>query len=668
MVSDIRLIRLFLNNLRNCAFLGLLLLGFGFTLKSQDLNYDLKLLVDSAEVLSLEQILEPEVQNRFFKPSGRGFDQSSSVYWWKIDLEGSRKELVTLRTKYLDSLWFYLPQPNGSYAEFLSGEDIALAHRPIELYEHLGAQFEFQGGQVRIYLRSKSYSDFSLLLRDVKTFELIGNDEFRQNAIEARYFHGIFLGILLALMIYNLFIYTIYRDWGYAAYAIFMFTQALYHLSVTGFLTELFFASNPGIGKYSPYVIAAISLSAFIYFSQVFLNTKELAKPYHKALNFLMAFIITTNLVGYFYRIDIANKTMLLQGVAMNTLAFFAAYKAHRKKYIPARYFLMASVLAFASYAVFVAARFELLPSHFLTRYAFQISVALQSLLYAIGLADRMRRILKELALKKIEQARLEKEKETALKNILEEQKVVLEETVTERTIEIREANALLEKQNALLAGEKRKSEELLLNILPADIAEELKEKGHSDAQLIPSAAVLFTDFKGFTEMSTKISPKDLVQDLHQCFSAFDEICEIYDIEKIKTIGDAYMAAGGLGRQNKNSHSNTIKAALAMRDFIEAGKEAKIKAGLPYFEIRVGVHCGPVIAGIVGLKKFQYDIWGDTVNTASRMESHGAVGKVNISRDAFNLVREDNSFSFVNRGFIETKGKGALEMYFADRE
>jgi adenylate cyclase len=217
-------------------------------------------------------------------------------------------------------------------------------------------------------------------------------------------------------------------------------------------------------------------------------------------------------------------------------------------------------------------------------------------------------------------------------------------------------------RDNAQIIREKARSEELLLNILPAEVAEELKEKGHADAQLIDHTTVLFTDFKGFTQLSETLSPQELVRDLNECFSAFDRICAKHGIEKIKTIGDAYMAAGGLPTASTTHGTDVVRAALEMRDFIAEGKARKVAAGRPYFEIRIGIHTGPVVAGIVGVKKFQYDIWGDTVNTASRMESSGEVGKVNISETTYELVKDQ--FACEYRGKVEAKGKGLVSMYF----
>jgi class 3 adenylate cyclase len=211
---------------------------------------------------------------------------------------------------------------------------------------------------------------------------------------------------------------------------------------------------------------------------------------------------------------------------------------------------------------------------------------------------------------------------------------------------------------------EKDINEKLLLNILPAEVAVELKEKGQADARLFDEVSVLFTDFKGFTQLSEKVSAKELVKNLNDCFVAFDKICEKYHIEKIKTIGDAYMAAGGLPTPALDHAERVVNAALEMATVVEETKNKKIEAGELFFEIRIGVHSGPVVAGIVGIKKFQYDIWGDTVNTASRMESSGAIGQVNISNDTYELIKNISTYQFESRGKISAKGKGELEMWF----
>ena len=231
-----------------------------------------------------------------------------------------------------------------------------------------------------------------------------------------------------------------------------------------------------------------------------------------------------------------------------------------------------------------------------------------------------------------------------------------------------RDSNKILEEKNHIISKEKERSEELLLNILPDEVAEELKTNGEIESKIIENVTVLFTDFKGFTTLTKKLTPKELVSDLHECFSAFDRICEKYGIEKIKTIGDAYMAVGGLPTKNETHAGDAVKAALEIVSFIQQVLEKKRAEGRPYFEIRVGLHTGPVVAGIVGLKKFQYDIWGDTVNIANRMETYGVEGKVNISEKTYELVKNDPGLTFESRGKIEVKGNREITMWFVQRK
>ncbi|MEZ4803107.1 MAG: adenylate/guanylate cyclase domain-containing protein [Gelidibacter sp.] len=219
-------------------------------------------------------------------------------------------------------------------------------------------------------------------------------------------------------------------------------------------------------------------------------------------------------------------------------------------------------------------------------------------------------------------------------------------------------------KAKSVIEKEKDRSENLLLNILPAEVAEELKLKGEAEAKDFDMVSILFTDFKSFTEQSEKLTASALVKEINNCFKEFDAICEKYNVEKIKTIGDAYMAAGGLPVPEDTSVKNTVLAALEMQDFIVKQHQEKEANGEHAFEMRVGIHTGPVVAGIVGVKKFQYDVWGDTVNTASRIESNGAVGKVNISETTYNYLKDDTDFVFESRGKVEAKGKGKVEMYF----
>ncbi|HUM47809.1 MAG TPA: adenylate/guanylate cyclase domain-containing protein, partial [Chitinophagales bacterium] len=249
---------------------------------------------------------------------------------------------------------------------------------------------------------------------------------------------------------------------------------------------------------------------------------------------------------------------------------------------------------------------------------------------------------------KVLSQKNLEQEQEK--QRLLEGRKEELEKEVSERTAELR--------------IEKEKSDMLLMNILPEEVATELKEKGKADAKHFSQVTVLFTDFKNFTLMSERLSAQELVNEINYCYSEFDKIITRYGIEKIKTIGDAYMCAGGLPVPTLTNAEDTVKAALAIRDFMFREHQQRAASGQPFFEIRIGVHTGAVVAGIVGIKKFAYDIWGDTVNIASRMESSGEPGKVNISGTTYELVK--NHFKCTYRGKIAAKNKGEIDMYFVE--
>lgn len=244
---------------------------------------------------------------------------------------------------------------------------------------------------------------------------------------------------------------------------------------------------------------------------------------------------------------------------------------------------------------------------------------------------------------------------EARLKNLQMQSKVELHEKNEEihrlKTVE-------LKKRNKIINQERKKSDDLILNILPKKIASELKNRGSVKAMLHSYASVLFIDFVNFTNTTEKLTPEELVNNLDIYFSTFDDIITKYKLEKIKTIGDAYMAAGGVPVAQKDHAINTLNAAFEILEYTQ-------KMDNPLFKIRIGIHSGPVIAGVVGKKKYTYDIWGDTVNIASRMESGGETERINISNNTYKLVKD--RFKCMYRGKIHAKHKGEFEMYFVEK-
>ncbi len=208
-----------------------------------------------------------------------------------------------------------------------------------------------------------------------------------------------------------------------------------------------------------------------------------------------------------------------------------------------------------------------------------------------------------------------------------------------------------------IIDEERKANEKLLLNILPPSVTEKLKKKPGTIAERFESISILFADIVGFTNLATHMKPTEVVELLNQIFSSFDELIDRYGLEKIKTIGDAYMAAGGL-QADQNNHAEAIaNLALDMQK-----KLIEFNAKTPYeFDIRIGIHTGPAVAGVIGTKKFFYDIWGDSVNTASRMESQGLPGQIQTSQETYQLLKDN--YSFKERGTISVKGKGPMKTY-----
>jgi class 3 adenylate cyclase/tetratricopeptide (TPR) repeat protein len=226
----------------------------------------------------------------------------------------------------------------------------------------------------------------------------------------------------------------------------------------------------------------------------------------------------------------------------------------------------------------------------------------------------------------------------------------------------LNQQNQRIQAQNKEIEAERSKSDQLLLNILPDEVARELKTSGYATPRHYESATVLFTDFVNFTRLSSQLSPDELIEELDECFLAFDEICEKHGLEKIKTIGDAYMCAGGLPVPNDSHPQDAVKAALEMTAWLEQRNREHSRA--IFREMRIGIHTGAVVAGVIGKNKFAYDIWGDAVNLAARLEEHGEPGRINISKATADAVK--SLFKVTPRGKKEVYNKGLVEMYFVE--
>ncbi len=273
----------------------------------------------------------------------------------------------------------------------------------------------------------------------------------------------------------------------------------------------------------------------------------------------------------------------------------------------------------------------------------------------------RQKFTLAEASLKLLEQNETLSEK----KRELEDQKLLLQtnkEMLQQQKIKLAEVNHKLFELNEELKKEKEKSEKLLLNILPPHVADSLKKQGYAEPEVFDNAAVMFTDFAGFTAMTALVPPGELIRELNELFTAFDNIIEKHHCERVKTIGDAYLAIGGVNVSNPHPVQSMLDAAAEIIAYLHDYNHRSKRQ----WHARIGIHTGSVVGGIVGIKKYIYDIFGDTVNTAARLEQHSEEMRINVSSAVCEAA--GSNYRFHPREELEVKGKGKLKMFFLETQ
>lgn len=451
-------------------------------------------------------------------------------------------------------------------------------------------------------------------------------------------FYGFVYGLFIMIIVYNLMLFVRLRENDYFFYSLNVFFLGLLLMNFHGHPYEFALNGHQDF-KHKIDIYAGFAGIAHCLFAMVFLQVKKFPRWIYKAFIFFLlkyAIDILLRLLGLadnFYPWFGSGTTAMFADLFIIFVGIYAAIKG----FFPAILFVLARVVLVVS--IFVTAFYSMgkLDHTDLAYNALHYGASLEMILFAFAISYKIR-LLKD------GQIKAQKDRDEYIKN----QNIFLEKKVKERTQE--------------LQLEKAKSDDLLLNILPETIADELKENGQIEAKHYSNVSVLFSDFKNFTQISRTVSADTLVKELNVYFKAFDEIMTNNGIEKIKTIGDAYMAAGGIPSTGKSEvvAKSTVKAALEMQDFVASYAEQNPDSILQ--SMRVGVHTGDVVAGVVGSKKFQYDIWGESVNLAARMESSGEAGKVNISESTYSLVKD--SFNCEHRGQVYAKHVGDVNMYF----
>ena len=569
---------------------------------------------------------------------------------------------VFLRTTHWERVEYYIVRDGRLVERHKVGTLVPLRERtahvtmtPAAFHAGLVALELPANTQVTVFARLSTENRFMPIIS--LRFSLWDAKQVVEGELRDRYAQGAFFGMLLLLVVYNFTLFCLNpRELSYLYYVITVVSGTTMLLGVVyGLTQEFLWPDHPAWDFYAMWIALPISIWSFVQFVRHYLNTPAYFRRSDIALKWvggiglvLLPVYILPFATGHPLSINFTLLSAMLLGSVGTLLILGVSLLAMIKRHPLARLFFAAMLCTGAGFMITFGAQLGFLPEIEWTINAAQIGGVLTGILLSMGLGLRMRLLHKELADKQIEDERLRAEHEREKRELIEAQSRGLEAKILERTFE--------------LAATQEKSDALLANILPQAIIEELKAKGHSEPRRFEEASILFTDFSGFTEAVSTIPAKRLVQELDEIFRGFDDIMVAHGLEKIKTIGDAYMAAGGLPVANENHALRCVRAGLALVQFIETRNQtAAMKWGL-----RVGVHSGAVVAGIVGKNKYAYDVWGDTVNIASRLESAGEVNKVNISAYTFELVQA--FFECEYRGKLAAKGKGEIDMYFVLRE
>ena len=616
--------------------------------KNVELNIGnrIEILEDPTGDLSFKDIQEPETQGNFKKWEKPiiTLGYTESFFWikFKIDNPTTQKLMLEVGQAGLPDCDLYSQISPDSTLIFKAGANTKF-HNRIEKSSF--QVFPLPAGSHEYYLRLTSNSGPIPL-------KLYNEREYDEKSLSQKFVYGIYLGLMLFVFLSNLFFFLSLKNFLYAVNSINVLLFTCYSMAVVDGFVVYFFSQVDIIFWYT--TIPPLGMIVQTVYSLWFLEVKKYRPKLYKSILVVIGVYVFWFVLKFFLSFPIVQPINTLQALfsffLMGLIGIRVGQKGNKFGYYFALtyfvYFLM--VLAEATYINTGEPEYILGFSY--SGYATIIEAFALSFL----LTKRFEWEKKELVLAKLEAQALLVKKTQENERIVKEQNVILEQKVNERTRELTE--------------EKQKSDNLLHNILPQEVVEELKDKGISEAKQFENVSVLFTDFVSFIQTAEKFSAKELVQELNDCFKEFDNIITRYNLEKIKTIGDSYMVAGGLEASKKGLiHKSLVLAGLEMQQFMKSRFVDRTRQNLPAFRMRIGVHSGSVVAGIVGVKKFQYDIWGNTVNTASRMESYGEPGEVNISHNTYELIKDDPDFTFEWRGEKDVKGKGMMEMWFVRR-
>ena len=653
------------------------LLGFSFVGASQPLVQlkqsdpdltirDAAYIEDKDETLTIQQIRSGEVQFSRGDAAGHHASSDIDVYWVAFTVQNGED---TDRTWLLDlNKWLYvdayLSSDRGIDRKAITGHLIPYKERDYPVSNENLVELKLAAGEtVQCTLRLETHNDFILRPNDLNVrvadeVYFLRHEDNRSTKI------AFFFGIFLVMFFYNFFIFLSTKDRNYIFYLGILLCTMFLTLHNFGYTVQIF----KGMDNYAlwharmHYIVPGFMAINVFMFIRGLLNVKEHYPIFNHIITGIIIFAILLPIPSLLGHSLLNDKISNIFGLFDMLFILTIAIKAVIDKHSYAIYFL----IGYGAFSIGIALQllsFEgVVPENVINYNPLQIGSAIEVVMLSFALASKINILKQENAEKQERIIEHLRENELLQSKVQRE----LEDKVAERTLQISKQKEEIEKQKDLVEVEKDKSDELLLNILPPAIADELKAHGKAAPRYYESVSVIFTDIENFTGISEGLSAGELVQDLDYCFRNFDEISERHGIVKIKTMGDAYMCASGVPVENPNHAVDAIRAALDFQSFMKQWNDERMSKGKEPWRIRCGVHSGPVTAGIVGKTKFAYDIWGDTVNLTSRLETSGEVGKVNISETTYQLVKDQ--FDCESRGKITAKNRGEIGMYFVVAE
>lgn len=618
-------------------------------------------LIDAGESLGIEEVKALARDGKFFqyKP-GTSVKIGRNVHYW-IHYSLVNESHMDERVLHNANDWSYMNmftiKNNGIMTLQRTGHMVPYNDRDYAAANHNYILTPIRSGEKLEFFLELTATDNGLIRPKNLEIDILKRGYADQ--LEGRE-HSIVIGLMCiyaVIIAYNLFMFLSSRVRFQGYYLVLLFTGLWAISTSSGYMIELLapFDLGPLLNKHARILLYPISGIPMVAFAMVFLKTAKRSIVAHRLFQGFILFQFLCVPVFY-YDFDLGFTIISIFTVVMALSLLTYGVISVVKKFPSALIFVIGNALFWLGGAIHLLGLKGYLPIDTLAvKYAFTAGNVLEIIIFSMAIGNKIRLMRGQIQEKRVKLIEQLKENEKLQAQVTHE----LEQKVEERTQEIRE-------KKEALAKEKEKAEELLLNILPSCTAEELKTTGKAEPKHFDTVSILFTDFKGFTKISESMTSKELVKTLDQCFRAFDRIVAKHNIEKIKTIGDAYMAAGGVPEVNETNPIDAVRAGLEIQAFMNEWNADRISRGLIPWELRLGIHTGPVTSGVVGKNKFAYDIWGDAVNLAARVESESEPGKVNISGFTYELIKD--RFDCFHRGKIQAKHKGMVDMYFVNHE